>query len=138
MEAAPKILIVEDERMIAEYFKILVEAMGYGVCGIAKSADEAVRLAREEDPALIFMDVRLAGVRDGVDAANEIYRHKAVPTVYVTGSNEQETIDRIKADHPSDILIKPVLAEQIEDALSRFCPRHGGPGGPSVSGESAG
>ncbi|WP_193367878.1 response regulator [Pelagibius marinus] len=123
MEVAPKVLIVEDERMIAEYFKVLVESLGYDVCGIAKSADEAVRLAREEDPAMVFMDVRLVGAKDGVDAANEICRFKSVPTVYVTGSNEQETIDRIKTDHPADILIKPVLAEQIEDALIRFCPR---------------
>lgn len=122
MEAAPKILIVEDERMIAEYFKVYVESLGYRVCGIAMTANEAVRLAREEQPSLIFMDVRLMGTKDGIDAANEIHRHRPVPTVYVTGSTEPETIKKIEADHPSAILIKPVLAEQLKEALTRFCP----------------
>ncbi|MGD1878348.1 MAG: response regulator [Kiloniellaceae bacterium] len=121
MDDRRKVLIVEDEQMIAEYFKIIVENLGYPVCGIAMTAEEAVRMALEEDPAMIFMDVRLAGERDGIDAAIEIYRHKPVPTVYVTGSQEPETIERIKADHPSAILIKPVLEAQLKDALQQFC-----------------
>jgi two-component system, response regulator PdtaR len=123
MGREPRVLIVEDERMIAEYFKIIVENLGYAVCGIAKTAEEAVRLAEEEDPAMVFMDVRLIGDKDGVDAAIEIYDRKPVPTVYVTGSREPETIDRIKTDHPSEILIKPVLEDQLKDALDRFCPQ---------------
>jgi len=118
-----RVLIVEDERMIAEYFKIIVENLGYSVCGIAKSAEEAVHLAEQEDPSMVFMDVRLIGEKDGVDAAMAIYDRKPVPTVYITGSREPETIDRIKSNHPSDILIKPVLEEQLKEALERFCPQ---------------
>jgi CheY-like chemotaxis protein len=124
MGSAPKVLIVEDERLIAEYFKITIESLGYSVCGIAMTADDAVRLARDEDPAIVFMDVRLSGRKDGIDAANEIHRNKPVPTVYVTGSQEQSTMDRIKTDHPSDILIKPVLQDQFKEALAKFCPLH--------------
>jgi response regulator of citrate/malate metabolism len=123
MADAPKVLIVEDEMMIAEYFKIIVENYGYAVCGIARTADDAVDLARENDPALVFMDVRLVGAKDGVDAALRIHDIKPVPMVYITGSREQETIDRIRTNHPSDILIKPVLEEQLKEALERFCPR---------------
>jgi len=123
MSSGQKISIVEDERMIAEYFKIIVENLGYSVCGIAKSADEAVRLASENDPSLVFMDVRLVGEKDGVDAAIEIHSRKPVPTVYITGSREPQTIDRIHTNHPSDILIKPVLEEQLKEALTRFCPQ---------------
>jgi CheY-like chemotaxis protein len=122
MAMAPTILIVEDERMIAEYFKIIVEHLGYPVCGIAGTADEAVRLAREEDPDIVFMDVRLEGKKDGVDAANEICARKPVPTVFITASREPATIDRINTDHPSAILIKPVLQEQLRDVLTRLCP----------------
>ncbi len=109
--------------MIGEYYKIIVEHLGYSVCGIAKTAEEAVRLAEAEDPALVFMDVRLVGERDGVDAAMAIHHRKPVPTVYVTGSHEPETIARIRTDHPSDVLRKPVLADQLKDALTRFCPQ---------------
>ena len=120
--AQKSVLIVEDEMMIAEYFKVIVESFGYDVCGIAPSAEAAVDLAKSENPQLVFMDVRLKGEKDGVDAAIEIHRYRTVPTVYITGSREDATLERIKLDHPSDVLIKPVLAEQLHDALNRFCP----------------
>jgi len=116
-----RILIVEDERMIAEYFRVIVENLGYEVCGIAATADEAVRLADQASPDLIFMDVRLIGERDGVDAATEIYRRKPTPVVYVTGSQEPETMRRIEADHPTDVLIKPVFEEQLKQILEAYC-----------------
>ena len=118
---AKKVLIVEDERMIAEYFRVVVENLGYDVCGIAATADDAVRLAEEKDPNLVFMDVRLIGRRDGVDAAIEIYERKPVPMVYVTGSKEQETLERIKSDHPTDVLIKPVFEDQLKAMLEKYC-----------------
>lgn len=121
-DSPPKILIVEDDRMIARYFKTLVERLGYAVCGIAATAEEALRLAREEAPAMIFMDVRLRGGADGIDAALAILQERPVPTVYVTGADDQATLERIRADYPSDVLIKPVFREQIEEVLTRFCP----------------
>jgi two-component system, response regulator PdtaR len=117
------VLIVEDERLIAEYFKVVVEHFGYGVCGIAATADDAVRLARDECPAIVFMDVRLGGKKDGVDAAMEIHENKPVPTVFITASREPATLKRINTDHPSAILIKPVLQAQLKDVLTRFCPQ---------------
>lgn len=124
MTAARKVLIVEDERMIGEYFKVVIESLGYNVCGIAKTADEAVGMARDQEPAMVFMDVRLIGDKDGVDAARAIHDMKPVPTVFVTGSKETATIDRIATDHPSGVLIKPVLEAQLKDALEKFCPLH--------------
>ena len=124
MASEPKVMIIKDESLIAQYFKVILESLGYSVCGIAMTADDAVNMARDEDPAIVFMDVRLSGKKDGIDAANEIYQNKPIPTVYVTGSQEQSTIDRIKTDHPSDILIKPVLQDQFKEALAKFCPLH--------------
>ena len=121
MTSQAKVLIVEDERMIAEYFRVVVENLGYDVCGIAATADEAVRLAEEKDPALVFMDVRLIGERDGVDAAIDIYNRKPVPMIYVTGSQEPETLQRIRTDHPTDVLIKPVFEAQLKEMLDKYC-----------------
>jgi len=101
MALAPRVLIVEDELLIAEYFKIIIEQLGYEVCGLARSADEAVALARREEPAVIFMDVRLAGERDGVEAAQEIHAIRPVPVIYVTASREPQTSQRIKDDPPA-------------------------------------
>jgi len=122
MAPAPRVLIVEDELLIAEYFKIIIEQLGYEVCGLARSADEAVALARREEPAVIFMDVRLAGERDGVEAAQEIHAIRPVPVIYVTASREPQTSQRIKDDPPAEVLTKPVVQQHIEAALAKYCP----------------
>lgn len=122
MAAAPRVLIVEDDLLIAEYFKIIVEQLGYEACGLAHSADEAVALARREEPALIFMDVRLAGERDGVEAGREIHAFMPVPIIYVTASREPQTTRRIKEDHAAEVLTKPVVLQHIEMALAKYCP----------------
>lgn len=122
MASAPKVLIVEDEYLIAEYFSIVVEQLGYDVCGLARSAEEAVELAREHAPALVFMDVRLAGERDGVEAAREIQALQRVPIIYVTASREPQTSQRIKDDYPSEVLTKPVIISDIKAVLDRHCP----------------
>jgi len=122
MAAAPRVLIVEDEFLIAEYFKIIIEQLGYEVCGLARSADEAVALARREEPAVIFMDVRLAGERDGVEAAQEIHAIRPVPIIYVTASREPQTKRRIAGDQAAEVLTKPVVQQHIEAALAKYCP----------------
>jgi len=120
---SPTVLIVEDELLIAEYFKVVVEHLGYGVAGIAATAEEAVHLARTKGPSIVFMDVRLAGAKDGVDAAKEIHENKPVPMIFITASREPATAERIQSDHPAAVLIKPVLQKQLEDVLTRFCPQ---------------
>lgn len=117
-----KILIVEDDLIAAKFFEITIQSFGYETCGPATTAGEAVRIAREQDPCMIFMDLRLAGEEDGVDAAQKIYEFKQVPTVFVTGSTEQSSIDRINADHPAKIITKPVQHNQFREALEEFCP----------------
>jgi CheY-like chemotaxis protein len=65
------------------------------------------------------MDVRLKGTEDGVDAAIEIHQRQQTPIIFITGSREQETIDRIHRDHPSGLLIKPILPKQLRTAVEK-------------------
>jgi CheY-like chemotaxis protein len=115
------VLIVDDEFLIATLWSILVQNMGLEVCGIAATADEAVALAKEHRPAVVLMDVRLRGVRDGVDAALEIHESLGSKMIFITGSSEPRTRARIELDHPTATLFKPVSDRQlrgaIEDAL---------------------
>jgi DNA-binding NarL/FixJ family response regulator len=115
------VLIVDDEFLIATLWSILVQNMGLEVCGIAATADEAVALAKEHRPAVVLMDVRLRGVRDGVDAALEIHESLGSKMIFITGSSEPRTRVRIELDHPTATLFKPVSDRQlrgaIEDAL---------------------
>jgi two-component system, response regulator PdtaR len=122
MKSAPKVLIVEDEWLIAEYYRIVIEHLGYEICGIATNAADAVSLVRKEKPAAVIMDVRLSGDRDGVDAAREIYKIRELPVIYVTASREPQTSLRIKEDHPAEVLTKPVTQVHLEAALKKFCP----------------
>jgi response regulator of citrate/malate metabolism len=113
------ILIVEDEFLIAELLSSMVEDMGLSVCGHAISADEAVALAREHHPRLVFMDVRLQGEKDGVDAALAIHRQVGSRVIFITGSREAETVARIEQDHPAAILFKPITYMQLKQVVER-------------------
>jgi len=117
-----KILIVEDNYLTVEYYKALMEEFGYEVCGAADNARQAVNMTRQHAPSAILMDMRLAGKLDGVDAAKEIHASDDVPIVFITGSNEPETIERIHTDNPSEILIKPILPRELKDVLDRLLP----------------
>lgn len=112
------VLIVEDEFLIAIGLSSQVEDMGLVVCATADTADGAVALAKEHRPAVILMDVRLRGVRDGVDAALEIHHHLGSKVIFITGSREQATIERISQDHPFAILFKPVSERQLQGTIA--------------------
>ena len=116
-ESAKRVLIVEDQFLISEYLRLLIEEFGLQVCGIAKSADQAVAMAKAERPDIILMDMRLEGDRDGVDAAKEIEASIDTLFIYVTGSSEPSTIRRINEDSPFRILIKPIDPAELQTAL---------------------
>lgn len=111
------ILIVDDDFLIVEHLKDLVEDLGWRVCGSAATADDAVALALEHRPRAVLMDVRLRGKRDGIDAALQIYEHAPTTVIFITGSSEPDTIARINSDHPAGILIKPIISTQLEQLL---------------------
>lgn len=119
-QAKGKVLIVEDQFLASEFLRIWSEAYGFEVCGVATTADAAVQLAKDLKPTHVLMDVRLDGVRDGVDAAKEI--HPAIDTriIYCTGSSEPSTVKRIQADHPFDVLFKPIDPKLLGEALLKL------------------
>lgn len=114
-----KVLIVEDQFLASEFLRIWVDAYGFEVCGVAKTATRAVELALEHRPQIILMDVRLEGNGDGVSAALEIGRAYMPRIIYCTGSSEPSTIRRIAEDHPFEILIKPINHVDLGEALMR-------------------
>ena len=119
----PKILIVEDEALIAEYFRIVAEEAGYEVCGIAATADEAEQIVKEEDPAVVFLDVRLNGKRDGIDLAQDIQTLGEAAIVYITASKEPQTLKRMEDSNPAAVLIKPVMLDELMTVLSELRPQ---------------
>lgn len=112
-----KALIVEDEFLIAEGLRMQLNALDVDVCGVASTAEDAVALAVKYRPDFVLMDVRLDSERDGVDAALDIHANMDTKVIFVTGSREQETIDRIANDHPAATLFKPISHLQLKRTI---------------------
>lgn len=119
MRTAKTVVIVEDDFLIAEFLKITCSELGADVLGMASEPQEAIDLIVEKSPKFVLMDVRLGGRRDGVDVAIRTHEHLPdTKIIFVTGSNEPPTLDRINQDHPHCILIKPINPGDLEKAFN--------------------
>ncbi|WAP71339.1 response regulator [Jiella pelagia] len=111
-------MIVEDDFLIMEYLRELSEEMGLNVLGTADIAEQAVSTILENRPDFVFMDLRLGGDKDGVDVAHAIQPDMPeLKIIYITGSNEPASLARISADHPHQVLIKPVVERDLRRAV---------------------
>ena len=123
-DARPRILVVEDDYLVAAATSISLTNAGFDVLGIAGSAEEAVALAREKRPLLILMDIRLAGERDGIDAALEIFHSLGIRCVFATAYSDPRTRARAEAAYPLGWLPKPYAMEAAvlaaAEAVSRL------------------
>jgi CheY-like chemotaxis protein len=117
--AGVSVLLVEDEVLIAMALAAQIEDLGYQVCGVASDMGEAIAQARAHRPSVIVMDVRLRNGDDGVDAAQRITAQLDTKVVFLTGSCEQSTIDRIASANPFAVLFKPISDGQLADVLMR-------------------
>jgi CheY-like chemotaxis protein len=111
------VLIVEDEYLIAEYFSEEIAAMGRTVCGVADTAEKAIDLACAHRPALVLMDVRLKGQKDGVDASIAIHNAVGSKVIFITGSREPANLKRIALDHATAVLFKPLRGHDLRAAV---------------------
>lgn len=107
-----RLLVAEDEGLVALSMEMFLTDMGYDVCGIAKSAPEAVRLAEAHHPDLALMDVRLAGDTDGLAAAREMRQRFAVPSILLTGASGLDSAVAREAG-ALGVLRKPYEPEQL-------------------------
>ncbi|MDY0170056.1 MAG: response regulator [Thermoguttaceae bacterium] len=116
-----KILIVENEAIVAEDLAGKLRRLGYEVAGIASEGQQAVALACGERPQLVLMDISLDGPMDGIKAADTIRRQRDVPVIYLTAHGDPATLTRAKITDPFGYILKPFderdLATQIELAL---------------------
>lgn len=118
-----KILIVEDESIIAEDLADSLAMMGYTVIDIVSSAEEAILIAVEKQPNLILMDVMLQGKMDGITAAEQIHLSSQIPIIFLTAYTDDKTLQRVKTTNPFGYIVKPFeernLHLTIEIALQR-------------------
>lgn len=122
--AQPKILIVEDELIVAENIARHLKQQGYEVVAIVDSGEAAIQEATQQQPDLILMDIMLQGEVDGVQATAAINAQMTLPVIYMTAYADDETLNRAKATHPYGYLVKPFkphdLKTSIEIALQKY------------------
>ncbi|MFP4378252.1 MAG: EAL domain-containing protein [Spirochaetales bacterium] len=112
-----RILIVEDEKIIALDLKRRLERYGYVVVGLASEGQEAVELAGAELPDLILMDIMLSNGSDGVTAATEIRSRFRIPVVFLTAYADETTIQRAKAAEPVGYVLKPFKEKELHTTI---------------------
>jgi len=117
MMAATKILVVEDEAIVAESIRIKLKKMGYSVISTASSADEAIRKTEEYLPDLVLMDIVLQGEMDGIEAAGQIHTRFNIPVVYLTAYSDEKTLLRAKITEPFGYIIKPFKERELQVAI---------------------
>ncbi len=116
-----RILIVEDELIVAEDIKSSLEDNGYCIVGPVTSAAEAKKYAREQKPDLVLLDIVLAGEENGIDVAEYVRAELSIPVIFLTAYSDPKTLERAKHAEPYGYLIKPYnereLFSEIEIAL---------------------
>ena len=116
-----KILIVEDEAIIAMEIESQLQSLGYEITSIVDTSEKAIKKAKEDKPDIILMDIRIKGEMDGIDTAEAIRSQFGIPVIFSTAYLDEERIERAKITMPFGYMLKPIqerdLRVTIEMAL---------------------
>ncbi|MCX7666351.1 MAG: response regulator [Gemmataceae bacterium] len=119
-----KILVVEDELIIAADISARLTRLGYEVVGQADHPEEAIRLAGERAPHIVLMDIQLKGNGDGVMVAHQISQRFRIPVVYLTAHADEATLQRAKLAEPFGYVLKPFEERELRTAIEIALYKH--------------
>jgi PAS domain S-box-containing protein len=119
-----RILIVEDDRVVARDIQQQLTRIGHVVVGMTARGEDALPLALSTQPELVLMDIRLEGFVDGVDAAQQIREHCHVPVVFLTAYADDETVQRASLTEPFGYLLKPFEDSQLRTVIEMALYKH--------------
>ena len=117
-----KVLVVEDEGLIAHDIASRLEALGHQVVGTVETAEEAVAQAAGAD--LVLMDIHIDGQRDGIAAAQEVRARHHVPVVFLTAHADRSTLERAKAAGPYGYIVKPLGPASLNTSIEMAIYKH--------------
>ena len=121
---AVKIMVVEDEGIVALDIQSKLEGKGYEVTAVVSSGEEAVEKAAETHPNLVLMDIQLEGEMDGVEAADQIRSRFDIPVVYLTAFSDDSTLQRAKVSEPFGYLLKPFEERKMHTTIEIALYKH--------------
>jgi two-component system cell cycle sensor histidine kinase/response regulator CckA len=115
--ARAKLMIVEDDRIVAMDLRGILQSLGYSVCAVASRGEEAIDKAIQTRPDLVLMDIRLQGDMDGIEAAEQLRAHLDTPVVFLTAYADETTLARAKLTSPLAYVLKPFNDRELHSAI---------------------
>ena len=119
-----RILIVEDEHIVAMGIKRMLKNIGYTPVGIASSGEDAISKAESTFPDLVLMDIMLKGEMNGIEAAKEIKARFSIPVVYLTACSESKIVGHAWKTEPSGYIVKPFDEKDLQKSINVAFHRH--------------
>ncbi|MFQ5721491.1 MAG: response regulator [Candidatus Aminicenantales bacterium] len=119
-KVVPKILVVEDEQIVAMDIQFTLETLGYKVCGIVSSGEESVEKAFRTNPDLILMDIKLKGKMDGISAARQIQSQAKIPVIYITAFGDENTLEKLADTQPYAYINKPFVEHELQSKIKKI------------------
>lgn len=114
-----RVLIVEDELLVAWHLESLARGLNLEVCALVPDGDGAIEQAADLDVDLVLMDIRLAGRMDGIEAARRIRESRDTPIIFITAHGDPATRAHIEQLLPgTPVLAKPITAQHLRDAIA--------------------
>lgn len=120
MESKPKILVAEDEAIIAMDLRATLLRMGYEVTSVENNALAVIQKAEQDKPDIILMDIILIGSLDGIEAAKIITYKHYIPIIYITALKDEQTIKRAFLPEPYLFLMKPFTEKNLKNAIENM------------------
>lgn len=119
-----RILIVEDEHIVAMGIKHMLKNIGYTLAGVASSGEDAIKKAESTFPDLVLMDIMLKGEMNGIEAAKEIKTRFGIPVVYLTACSDSKIVDRAWKTGPLGYIVKPFDEKDLQKSIDVALRRH--------------
>ena len=119
-----RVLIVEDESIVALDIKMRLSSMGFTIVGHASTGEDAIHLAEQTKPDLILMDIKIKGSLDGIEAAEQIRSKQDIPVIYLTAFADEETLQRARITGPSGYILKPFEERELAIAIDMALYKH--------------
>ncbi|MBS1598332.1 MAG: response regulator [Bacteroidetes bacterium] len=113
-----KILIVEDEFIVADDLQLTLIHAGYDVLDIATSVKEAMIMIAEEAPGLVLLDIQLKGAQNGISLAKTL-REKGIPFIYLSANSNNKIIEAVNETKPNGFLVKPFREKDLFNAVDK-------------------
>jgi CheY-like chemotaxis protein len=123
MNNAARVLIAEDERLVARGLERQLRRQGFSVVGLASTGPEAIQQALEHRPDMILMDIRLRGEMDGIEAAASVRKQLNTRIVYMSAYIDEATLARAQATQPDAFLNKPFSSSSFLEMLQQLLPQ---------------